>query len=56
MRQEELQEACQVKQLFGQLEETLAKPLLEQCQYPWEALQGIHDFILQTGPALSKEL
>lgn len=56
MRQEELQEACQVKQLFGQMEETLAKPLLEQCQYPWEALQGIHDFILQIGPALSTEI
>lgn len=56
MRQEALQEACQVKQLFGRLEETLAKPLLEQCQYPWEALKGIHDFILQIGPTLSAEL
>lgn len=56
MRQEELQEACQVKQLFGRLEETLAKSLLEQCEYPWEALKGIHDFILQIGPTLSAEL
>lgn len=55
MNQEELKAACQVKQLFQQLEETLAKPLLEQSEFPWEVLPYIHDYILQLGPTLSKE-
>lgn len=55
MNQEELKVACQVKQLFQQLEETLAKPLLEQSEFPWEVLPYIHDYILQLGPTLSKE-
>lgn len=56
MKQEELKDACQVRQLFKQLEETLAKPLLEQYEYPWEVLAGIHDFILEIGPALSSDI
>lgn len=56
MNQEELKAACQVNCLFQQLEETMAKSLLEQCEFPWEALPYIHDFILQLGPTLSKEL
>lgn len=55
MKQEELKELCQVKKLFRQMEETLAQPLLEQCEFPWEALSQIHDFILWLGPTLSKE-
>ena len=56
MRQEELQEACKVDQLFHQLEETLAKELLEQVTYPWEALKGIHDLILNLGPTLPEDI
>lgn len=56
MRQEELQEACKVGQLFHQLEETLAKELLEQVTYPWEALKGIHDLILKLGPTLPEDI
>ena len=39
------------KELFS-LEHTAAKPLLEQTTYPWEALAGISDFILQLGATL----
>ena len=56
MRQEELQEACKVDRLFHQLEETLAKELLEQVTYPWEALKGIHDLILKLGPTLPEDI
>ena len=37
------------------LEETLAKPLLEQCQYPWEALPEIGAFIAKLGATLPAE-
>jgi len=37
------------------LEETLAKPLLEQCQYPWEALPKIGSFIVELGATLPAE-
>lgn len=37
------------------IEKTLAKPLLEKTQYPWEALSDIKDFILLLGPTLSEE-
>ena len=41
-----------VKNLYD-LEHTQAKPLLEQVNYPWEALAGIGDFILELGKTLS---
>lgn len=34
------------------LTHTLARPLLESCRYPWEALSQLHDFILALGPTL----
>ena len=37
------------------LDETLAKPLLEECVYPWEALPRIGEFIEKLGAALPKE-
>lgn len=37
------------------LEETLAKPLLEQCEYPWEALPKIGAFIEALGAALPED-
>lgn len=50
-----MKEQVTVKELYT-LEETLAKPLLEQLEYPWEALPQIGDFIKKIGPALSKDL
>ena len=37
------------------LEHTLAKDYLSQFTYPWEALKGIKDFILQLGPTLGDD-
>ncbi|MBR5110338.1 MAG: UDP-N-acetylglucosamine pyrophosphorylase [Clostridia bacterium] len=37
------------------LSHTLAAPLLEKTEYPWEALEGIKDFILALGPALPRD-
>lgn len=37
------------------LEETLAAPFLSRFTYPWEALGGIGDFILELGETLSEE-
>ncbi|MBM6807725.1 UDP-N-acetylglucosamine pyrophosphorylase [Faecalicoccus pleomorphus] len=41
----------EIKTLFS-LDHTLAKDYLEQFTYPWQALKGIHDFILELGPTL----
>lgn len=37
------------------LSHTAARPLLERVEYPWEALGGIHRFILELGETLSPE-
>ena len=37
------------------LDHTLAKDYLSQFTYPWEALKGIKDFILELGPTLDPE-
>lgn len=50
-----MKEQIKIKELYT-LDETLAKPLLEQLEYPWEALSEIGDFIKKIGPALSKDL
>ena len=42
------------KELFD-LSHTLAAPLLEKTEYPWEALDGIKAFILALGEQLDKE-
>lgn len=34
---------------------TLAKPLFEKAEYPWEVLDGLKDFILELGPTLPKD-
>lgn len=41
-----------IKDLYT-LEETMAKPLLESVEFPWEALPKIKDFILELGKTLS---
>ena len=37
------------------LSHTIAKPLLEKAQYPWQALSGIGDFIADLGKTLGAE-
>ncbi len=44
----------QTKALYD-LEHTAARPLLEKTEYPWEALAGLGDFILELGKTLSPE-
>ncbi len=38
------------------LEMTIASPLLEKCEYPWEALAKIKDFVIELGKTLDKEV
>ena len=42
------------KELYD-LTHTAARPLLEKTEYPWEALAGIGEFILELGGTLSPE-
>lgn len=44
-------EECKIKNLYN-LEETMAKELLEKVTYPWEALPKISEFILLLGSKL----
>lgn len=44
-----------VKELYD-LEETLAKPLLESVTYPWEVLPKISGFLIELGKTLPAEL
>lgn len=37
------------------IERTLAKPLLEKTEFPWEALSEIKDYILALGPTLLED-
>ena len=48
-------ENCKIKNLYN-LEETMAKSLLENLTYPWEALPKISEFIIELGNKLDKEL
>lgn len=45
-------EECKIKNLYN-LEETIAKDLLEGLTYPWEALPKIKDFIIELGRKLN---
>ena len=42
-----------IKEMYD-LEHTLAKKYLEQFTYPWEALKGLKDFIVELGSSLDK--
>ena len=44
-----------VRNLYN-LEKTIAKPLLESVDYPWEALPKIKDFIIELGKTLDPEV
>ena len=46
-------EECKIKNLYN-LEETIAKELLEKSTYPWEVLPNIEDYILELGETLDK--
>lgn len=48
-------EDCKIKNLYN-LEETIAKALLEDLTYPWEALPKINEFIIELGKKLDKEI
>ena len=48
-------EQIKIAELFT-LSETIAKEYLEGFTYPWEALAGIHDLILELGAKLPAEL
>ena len=48
-------ENCKIKNLYN-LEETMAKSLLENLTYPWEALPKISVFIIELGSKLDKTI
>lgn len=48
-------DSIKTKSLYD-LSHTLAAPLLENCEYPWEALTSIKSFVLELGKTLPKEL
>lgn len=47
-------EECKIENLYN-LNETIAKELLENAIYPWEVLPKISEFILKLGASLPKE-
>ena len=46
-------EECKIKNLYN-LDETIAKELLEKHDYPWEVLPEISDFIIELGNKLDE--
>ena len=44
---------CKIKELYD-LENTIAKELLEKAEYPWEVLPQIKEFIIKLGETLNK--
>lgn len=48
-------ESCKIKNLYN-LEETISKELLENLEYPWEALPKIGEFIKKLGESLNPEV
>ena len=47
-------EECKIKNLYN-LDETIAKELLEKSTYPWEVLPDIGEYILKLGETLSPD-
>ena len=47
-------EECKIKNLYN-LDETIAKELIEKYEYPWEVLPHIEEYILELGKNLSKD-
>lgn len=48
-------EECKIENLYN-LNETIARPLLEKFKYPWEVLSSINDFIIELGKNLDPEI
>lgn len=48
-------EKCKIKNLYN-LDETIAKELLESVTYPWEALSKIEEFIIKIGNSLDSDV
>ena len=48
-------EECKIKNLYN-LDETIAKELLESVTYPWEALPKIEEFIIELGKKLDTNI
>lgn len=48
-------EALKIKNIFQDLDQTMAKELFLEAEYPWEILSKIEEFILKIGPTLSKD-
>ena len=48
-------EKCKIENLYN-LEETIAKELLESVTYPWEALPKIEEFIIELGNKLDSNI
>jgi len=46
---------CTIRNMYD-LTHTIAAPLLEKYEYPWEVLPHIGDFIRETGPSLDKDI
>lgn len=46
---------CTIRNMYD-LTHTIASPLLEKYEYPWEVLPHIGDFIRKTGPYLDKDI
>ena len=47
-------EDCKIKNLYN-LEETIAKEIFVGCEYPWEVLPKIKDFIIKLGESLNTD-
>lgn len=47
-------EVCKIKNMYD-LNETMAKELMEQYEYPWEVLPHIGEFIVELGKKLPEE-
>jgi len=45
-------EECKIKNLYN-LDETIAREIFDGCEYPWEILPKIKDFIIELGESLS---
>lgn len=51
-----MQQECSVKALFGYPEHSVCYAYIAGFEYPWQALDGLGDFIRQTGAALPREI
>ena len=48
-------EKLKINNLYN-LEETIAKEIFQGCEYPWEVLPKIKEYIIELGNSLDKEI